>query len=289
MPASPDWFYNSYEECIELVASLPTLLERWTQDIREKHIRAKDELDKDSEQQHGEEATQDDISKFRRIRRELHDKIVAIKKSRAYLTPSELVGTGHHRSFLHNLFEVARISDLLGDLDAQLQLAELVQDRASDRVRRLTEEQRDEKESKFATTTNYLLLGVGSFAFAGVAEMFDHQWFGDKYNIDEGSLPFRWLTPWLNMALWILAWAAITVMAIMYLRGKRLRLLVRTPRLTERKHRRNRWNRRRRRRQAAERSDALVGPDAEPQPEIGDDAISGPEAGYVPGSASRPT
>jgi hypothetical protein len=263
MPASPDWFYNSYEECIELVVSFPSLVRQWTHEIRNKHELTRatmvpPEAQDDSttfEFAGGEivsREAQEDPKRFAEVRRDLHDTIIAIRKRRTFLTPSELVGSGHHRAFVENLFDIARISDLLKDLDAQLQIAELVHDRAVEYQRRLSDDQRDVRESEFGKTTSVLLILIGSFAFAGVAEMFDHQWFGERYHIFESSSSI----PLLNMFLWIASWVFLLYLALRYIVGTKLSIGA-ALRSASKKLGLNRWNRPRQEAQTAERSGSV--------------------------------
>jgi hypothetical protein len=281
MPASPEWFYNSYEECIELAVSLPSLLGQWAQQVGEKHKVTSlkmDPLDNGEDQMGSKEFTD--------IRQKLHDTIVDIRKLRTDLTPSELVGSGHHRAFLEKLFRIVRISDLLDDLDAQLQIADFVHNRAVEHQRRLfekervvhdrevesqrrlfedarkeREEERDARESRFTKTTQYLLILIGSFAFAGVAEMFDHQLFGEKYHIFEGTSH-----PSFNLLGWAVLWIGSLCIAFWYVwrqergsgdprkSGPSVGTALRSASL---KLGLNRWNRPRLEAQTAERSESV--------------------------------
>ena len=215
MPASPDWFYNSYEECIELVVSFVSLVRQWTHEVRENHEFTRARMQP--------REAHEDSKEFAKVRRTLHDKIVDIRKRRTFLTPSELVGSGHHRAFLENLFDIARISDMLEDLDAQLQIAELVHDRGVLHQRRLADEEqkslekdRDDRFRSYNDVQQLLLLFIGSFALAGVVQMFEQEVFGETESI--------LTTPWhpvVNLLLTIVIWIVIVVLALRWLRGQR--------------------------------------------------------------------
>jgi hypothetical protein len=214
MPSSPDWFYNSYEECIELAVSFVSLVRQWTHEIRESHESTRREVQRDAPQLSEE---------FANVRRTLHEKIVDIRKRRTFLTPSELVGSGHHRAFLDNLFDIARISDMLKDLDAQLEIAEFVHDRGVQHQRRLSDEEqksvekeRDDRFRSYYDVQQLLLLFIGSFALAGVVQMFEQEIFGDS----ESILTTRW-HPLLNLLLTIVIWFVIIVLALYWLRSRR--------------------------------------------------------------------
>jgi hypothetical protein len=219
MPASPDWFYNSYEECIELVVSFVSLVRQWIQEINEAQESIKCKM----------EAVQadEDPQEFARIRLELYDKIVDIRRRRTFLTPSELVGSGHHRAFLEKLFDIERVSDMLKDLDAQIQIANLVHDRAVEYQRRLFDERqksaekaRDERLHNYNDVQQALLLFIGFFALAGVVTMFEQELFGASESV--------WSTSWhpiVNLILTVTIWAAMVPFALMWLRWKRKKIV----------------------------------------------------------------
>jgi hypothetical protein len=215
MPSSPDWFYNSYEECIELVVSIGSLVRQWIHEVREKHEFTRGRM----QPRESPEAA----AEFAKVRRRLHDKIVDIRKRRTILTPSELVGSGHHRAFLENLFDIARISDMLEDLDAQLEIAELVHDRGVQHQRRLADEEqksvekeRDDRLRSYNDVQQLLLLFIGSFALAGVVQMFQQEIFGDN----EFIFKTEW-HPLVNLFLTIGIWFVIIGFALRWLRRQR--------------------------------------------------------------------
>lgn len=207
MPAAPDWFYNSYEECIELVVSFVSLVGQWTHEIRETSEFTKGKIAlRTAQELPASDVARERFTEFADVLHRLHDKIVEIRNRRMFLTPSELLGSGHHLAFMENLFDISRISDRLKELDAQLRIAELVHDRAIEhqqrlyedeqraveKENRLAEEVRDERERKFDRTTSYLLIAIGSFALAGVVEMFDHEIFGDKEHLLDKAIHPGW-------------------------------------------------------------------------------------------------
>jgi hypothetical protein len=228
MPASPDWFYNSYEECIELVVSFSSLVAQWAHEIRENHeytrgrMQPGDDHRREIEEKERQEAKRHQSVKFAEVRRGLHDKMVDIRKRRAFLTPSELVGSGHLRAFMENLFDVARISDLLKEVDAQLGIAELVHDRAVEHQRRLNadqqralEKERDERVRNFGKIQQNLLLFIGFFALAGVVQLFEQELWGDKQRVYDNSFH-----PWWNFGLTVAGWLVMVAGAWWWLQRR---------------------------------------------------------------------
>jgi hypothetical protein len=190
--AAPSWHSDVYVEAAQFASSLSPQLRLWNRHIGST-IRS---LEPDSD---GEEGGEEEAELLRRIESQVRLRVEQIKTE-------ELTATLAHRRFLDQLLEMAALSRLQGELEAQLQAAERLTDWFSEHAQQESDRRR---QVLLAAIALFGLFEVGTLLSIANTTGFPKLFF---ITVRKGV----W-EDWLMLVLFLLA-----VLAVIYLFNKRV-------------------------------------------------------------------
>jgi ribosomal protein S18 acetylase RimI-like enzyme len=168
MPASPEWLIAEYEEMIEFVASVPSLLALWEKSASDRALRLDRARLSDAsiDQLHDQELT--NLHLEQDIRRQL-----------AFLRSPLLCRTHGQRVFLDALWEQAGLPAAEAELEQQLTRLAERQERIAALVRSKERERTEKQHERNERLSRRIEIVLAVLAVASVAGAI--QWFGDAF------------------------------------------------------------------------------------------------------------
>jgi hypothetical protein len=196
MPTSPEWVFDEYEELIEFVASVPTLLTAW----ESKTATHASQLQRDLPAL--EESPPPAVELVRR-EKELREFQADVRQDLALLHSPRLVYGPVRREFFDRLWAAAGLPLTESEFERQLRVITTLHELLSAMVSVLAEENRQRIEL-------YVQLALGLIAAASLAELLS--WINDAFHVEAK------VWAWLEAGFLVVA--AVTVVLIILKRRK---------------------------------------------------------------------
>ncbi|TCC21723.1 hypothetical protein [Kribbella speibonae] len=209
LPGSPNWVYLGEEEKVEFVASLPPLLQRWRQELRDR----KNALDKTLKAGGLEKTKRRQVEEDRMsVARHVADVRLGLDR----LHSQRLVPAGVQRRLVDRLYEAAGLTRYEDELDEEICEVEALYDLVAAHVGVVEEEKARDEEIATSKYQGRMQAALGVLAVLSLVGLFDA-----INQFTQASAADRVPSVWASMELAFVLLTATAIAVGFWLTGRR--------------------------------------------------------------------